>query len=58
MTIQSELSNRAALLAKAEQLQTMANLIQEYPAEAQLILAAVEDGLRLGPRQVTDIGAP
>jgi hypothetical protein len=31
----------------------MADLIQRYPAEAQLIMSAIEDGLRLGPMQVT-----
>ena len=35
-----------------EQLQTMADLIQKYPAEAQLLMAALEDGLTLGPMQV------
>ena len=41
-----------ALVATTEQLQTMADLIQKYPAEAQLIIAALEDGLTLGPMQV------
>lgn len=37
--------------AKAADLQTMSELIQRYPAEAQLIIAALEDGLRIGPMQ-------
>jgi hypothetical protein len=53
-TIQSEASGRVQLHATAAQLQTMADLIQRYPAEAQLILAAIEEGLRLGPMQVMD----
>ncbi|HEU5159526.1 MAG TPA: hypothetical protein VFU43_21190 [Streptosporangiaceae bacterium] len=32
----------------------MADLIQKYPAEAQLIMAAYEDGLTLGPMHVMD----
>ena len=27
----------------------MVDLIEKYPVEAQLIMAALEDGLRLGP---------
>jgi hypothetical protein len=49
---QSECSNREQLLATAAELQTMADLIGKYPAEAQLIMAALEDGLRLGPMRV------
>jgi hypothetical protein len=52
MMIQAELRDRTQLLATAAQLQTMADLIQQYPAEAQLIMAALEDGLTLGPMQV------
>ena len=40
------------LAAKAEHLRTLASLIQEYPAEAQLIMLAIEDGLTLGPVQI------
>jgi hypothetical protein len=54
MTIQSESSSRAQLSATAAQLEIMADLIQRYPAEAQLIMAAIEDGLRLGPMRVMD----
>jgi hypothetical protein len=42
------------LRATAAELQTMADLIQKYPAEAQLVMAALEDGLRLGPMQVME----
>jgi hypothetical protein len=31
----------------------MADLIAKYPAEAQLIMAALEDGLTLGPMRVS-----
>jgi hypothetical protein len=51
MTVQAE---REQLLATAAELQTMAELIAKYPAEAQLIMAALEDGLTLGPMQVAD----
>jgi hypothetical protein len=52
MAIQPEFGDRAQLAATAEQLQAMADLIQKYPAEAQLLMAALEDGLTLGPMQV------
>jgi hypothetical protein len=52
MMTQPECGDRARLAATAEQLQTMADLIQKYPAEAQLLMAALEDGLTLGPMQV------
>lgn len=51
MTVQAE---RKQLLATAAELQTMAELIAKYPAEAQLITAALEDGLTLGPMQIAD----
>jgi hypothetical protein len=51
-TIEPERSNREQLLATAEELQIMTDLIEKYPAEAQLIMAALEDGLRLGHMQV------
>lgn len=54
MTVQSELSNRTQLQATATELQSMAELIEKYPAEAQLIIAALEDGLKLGPMRVVD----
>jgi hypothetical protein len=57
MTVQSELSKRAQLQAAASELQSMANLIEKYPAEAQLIMAALEDGLKLGPMRVMDTDA-
>jgi hypothetical protein len=50
--IQPESGDHTQLAATAEQLQTMADLIQKYPAEAQLLMAALEDGLTLGPMQV------
>jgi hypothetical protein len=52
--IQAESSSRAQLGATAAQLQIMADLIQRYPAEAQLIMAAIEDGLRLGTMRVME----
>jgi hypothetical protein len=57
MTVQAECSNRDQLLATAEELQNMADLIEKYPAEAQLIMAALEDGLRLGPMRVGRVAA-
>jgi hypothetical protein len=54
MTIPVERGERAQLLATAEQLQTMTELIQKYPAEAQLIMTALEDGLTLGPMRVME----
>ena len=54
MTVHADLSNREQLLATAAELQTMADLIEKYPAEAQLIIAALEDGLTLGPMRVPD----
>jgi hypothetical protein len=54
VTAHAELSNREQLLAMAAELQTMTHLIEKYPAEAQLIIAALEDGLTLGPMRVPD----
>ena len=54
MTAHADVSNQKQLLATATELQTMADLIEKYPAEAQLIMAALEDGLTLGPMRVTD----
>jgi hypothetical protein len=39
------------LRATVAELQTMSELIGRYPAEAQLIMSALEDGLTLGPLQ-------
>lgn len=47
-----ELGDHEQLHATAVELTAMADLIQKYPAEAQLIMAALEDGLKLGPMQV------
>jgi hypothetical protein len=59
MTVQTECSNRGQLLATAAELQEMADLIAKYPAEAQLIMTALEDGLTLGPMRVApDAAAP
>ncbi|HZB33032.1 MAG TPA: hypothetical protein VE465_22930 [Streptosporangiaceae bacterium] len=52
MTVHAMCDNRDQLLATAAELQTLADLIGKYPAEAQLIMAALEDGLRLGPMRV------
>ena len=58
MTIHADVSNREQLLATATELQAMADLIGKYPAEAQLVMAALEDGLTLGPMQVPAIDHP
>lgn len=52
MTVQTQCDNREQLVATAAELQTLADLIEKYPAETQLIMAALEDGLRLGPMRV------
>jgi hypothetical protein len=54
MTIQPRVDNYERLLATAAELQNMADLIDKYPAEAQLIMAALEDGLTLGPMRVSE----
>jgi hypothetical protein len=54
MTAQAKCDDREQLPATAAELQTMAELIGKYPAEAQLIMAALEDGLTLGPMEVAD----
>ncbi|HEU5160086.1 MAG TPA: hypothetical protein VFU43_24020 [Streptosporangiaceae bacterium] len=54
MAIPTKRGDRERLAATAEQLQTMADLIQKYPAEAQLIMAAIEDGLTIGPMRVVE----
>jgi hypothetical protein len=53
-TNQPDCGDRAQLSATAEQLQTLADLIQRYPAEAQLIMTALEDGLTIGPMRVME----
>jgi hypothetical protein len=55
VTVHADLSNRERLLAMASELQTLSYLIEKYPAETQLIMAALEDGLTLGPMQVPAI---
>lgn len=52
MTPQAPAGDKRQLHATAAELQTMAELIQRYPAEAQLIMSALEDGLRLGSMRV------
>jgi hypothetical protein len=54
MTIQTGVDSRERLPATAAELQAMAELIGKYPAEAQLIIAALEDGLELGPMRVSE----
>ncbi len=49
MSVQDKRDDREQPLATAAELQTMAELVAKYPAEAQLIMAALEDGLTLGP---------
>jgi hypothetical protein len=53
-TVHAACGNHEYLIATAAELQTMADLIGKYPAEAQLIIAALEDGLTLGPMRVAD----
>ena len=45
------------LLATAAESPAMADLIGKYPAEAQLIMTALEDGLTLGAMRVADHNA-
>jgi hypothetical protein len=54
MTLQAECGDHEQLMATAAELQAMTDLIQKYPAEAQLIMAALEDGLTLGGMQVAE----
>jgi hypothetical protein len=54
MTVQSKCGDREQLLATAAEMQTMADLIGKYPAEAQLIMAALEDGLTIDAMRVMD----
>lgn len=49
MTLLPQAGDQGQPLATAAELQTMSELIQRYPAEAQLIMSALEDGLTLGP---------
>jgi hypothetical protein len=56
MTAEPEIGDRAQLLATAAELEAMTGLITKYPAEAQLIMGALEEGLTLGPMRVA--GAP
>lgn len=53
----SKVNESVQLLARAEKMVQLTALIQEYPAEAQLIMAAVEDGLTLGPAQLINVAA-
>jgi hypothetical protein len=41
-----------ALRVKTQKLTDLIALIQQYPEEARRVLAAVEDGLTLGPAQI------
>lgn len=50
--LQSECERSEGLRATATELEALAELIRRYPAEAQLIMAAIEDGLTLGPMRV------
>lgn len=52
MTAEPELGDHAQLLATAAELEAMTQLIRKYPAEAQLIMGALEEGLTLGPMRV------
>jgi hypothetical protein len=57
MTSSSGQDNETELRQKAQQIEQLQALIAEYPAEAQLIMAALEDGLTLGPAQVATAGS-
>jgi hypothetical protein len=54
MSVQGEFGSREQLKATATELDAMADLIQKYPAEAQLIMAALEEGLTLGGMHVME----
>jgi hypothetical protein len=54
MTVRSEPNGHRRLRATAAELQVLADLIQKYPAETQLIMGAHEDGLTLGPMHLMD----
>lgn len=56
MRNQTEFGNEGQLRATAAELQTMTELMQKYPAEAQLVMAAIEDGLTLGPMRLMELG--
>lgn len=43
------MTDRAALHVKANDITQLIELIQAYPVEARRIVAAVKDGLTLGP---------
>ncbi|HEU5155796.1 MAG TPA: hypothetical protein VFU43_02290 [Streptosporangiaceae bacterium] len=58
MAISAECGDRGQLSATAAELQTMADLIRKYPAEAQLIMGALEDGLTLGPMRIAADAMP
>ena len=53
MRLQAECDEQ--LTATAAELQALTDLIQKYPAEAQLIMAALEDGLTLGPMRAAEV---
>lgn len=57
MTFDPGLAQKEDLRLKAEKISRLQELIQEYPAEAQLIMTAIEDGLTLGAIQVVDASA-
>jgi hypothetical protein len=52
MTVVSDSNHHEELSQKARKMTQLRTLIQEYPAEAQLIMAAIEDGLTLGPAHI------
>jgi hypothetical protein len=52
MSVRYAFGDHEQLAATAAELQTMADLIEKYPAEAQLIMSALEDGLTIGPMRV------
>jgi len=54
MPITPSTSGHEELAQKVEKMTRLVSLIQEFPAEAQLVMAAVEDGLTLGPAQIMD----
>ena len=46
------MTNTKELLLTAEAMTQLISLIQEYPEEPRRIMAAVEDGLTLGPARI------
>jgi hypothetical protein len=55
MMLQRQDSDQEQRSATVAELQALSELIQRYPAEAQLVMSALEDGLALGPMQAMEL---